>query len=168
MTPELLVLAIIVAGTGTAAIIDVRVRRVPNALTASLAGTGVALAAGGLGSVSLAAAAAGGVVGVLLMLPGHVLGATGAGDVKLLASAGTLLGPASTLKAFLFMAIAGAVIALVVAGFRGRMRRTLEGTSRLVLSVGGDAGQVTDAGANNRFAYAPAIAVGAVLAAAAL
>ena len=49
------------------------------------------------------------------MLPGHVIGATGAGDVKLFAALGTFLGPSRTGIAFLYMAIAGAVLAAVVA-----------------------------------------------------
>jgi prepilin peptidase CpaA len=74
------------------------------------------------------------------MLPGHVFGRTGAGDVKLLAAGGTLLGPAATVTAFLVMAVAGGVIALVIA-VRSRRVRGVE------------------------FAYAPAVAVGITLAA---
>ena len=68
-------------------------RRVPNAVTMSLAGAGMLLAASGLGRVGVMAALAGGLLGFALMLPGHFLGATGAGDVKLLSALGTLLGP---------------------------------------------------------------------------
>ena len=39
-------------------------------------------------------AALGGIaVGLAVMLPGHLIGATGAGDVKFFAALGTLLGP---------------------------------------------------------------------------
>ncbi len=41
------------------------------------------------------------------MMPGHVLGATGAGDVKLMAAVGAIVGPAMVVTAFLFTAIAG-------------------------------------------------------------
>ena len=44
------------------------------------------------------------VVGLALMLPGHVLGATGAGDVKLMAAIGSLVGPLLVVKAVLFTA----------------------------------------------------------------
>jgi Flp pilus assembly protein protease CpaA len=66
------------------------------------------------------------------MMPGHIFGATGAGDVKLLAAAGALLGPKDTIYAFLYTAIAGGVLALVVAVARRRLSQTLESTSRLV------------------------------------
>ena len=38
---------------------------------------------------SMAAAVLGAVLGFVMMLPGHVLGGTGAGDVKLVAALGT-------------------------------------------------------------------------------
>jgi prepilin peptidase CpaA len=98
------------------------------------------------------------------MLPGHVLGATGAGDVKLLGAAGALLGPALTLRAFVATVITGGLIALVVAVRRGRLRRTLNATRRLAVGSA-VAAEIEDPKAGNRFAYAPAIAIGATLAA---
>ncbi len=98
------------------------------------------------------------------MLPGHVLGATGAGDVKLLAAAGALLGPGLTLRAFVATVIAGGIIALVVAVHRGRLWRTLDATRRLAVG-NAVAAEIEDPKAGNRFAYAPAIAIGATLAA---
>jgi prepilin peptidase CpaA len=132
----------VAAGSGAAAAIDLRTRRVPNALTASIASAGLLLALSGAGRVTVAAAIGGCLVGVLVMLPGHIFGGTGAGDVKLLGALGTLLGPAGTATAFLAMAVAGGVMALAIAVHR---RRT------------GDR--------DHRFAYAPAIAVGACVAA---
>ena len=65
--------------------------------------------------------------GFALMLPGHVLGATGAGDVKLMAAVGAIVGPAVVLKAFLFTAVAGGVLAVAVALRRRRLAATLAG-----------------------------------------
>ena len=48
------------------------------------------------------------------MLPGHLIGATGAGDVKLFAAAGALIGPAHILTAFIYTALAGGVLAIVI------------------------------------------------------
>ena len=130
----------------------------------SLAGAGVLLAAAGLGRVGVMAALAGGLVGLALMLPGHFLGATGAGDVKLLSALGTLLGPASTLWAFLVAMIAGGILALVVAAHRGRLRATVSNSAELIRTAGGNAAEIEDPAANNGFAYAPAIAIGAIIA----
>lgn len=140
LTSDSIVLTTITAASVAAAVIDLRTRRVPNVLTFTLGAFGVALALTGLGRIGLTASLAGGLVGLLLMLPGHVFGRTGAGDVKLLAAGGTLLGPAATVTAFLVMAVAGGAIALVIA-VRSRRVRGVE------------------------FAYAPAVAVGITLAA---
>lgn len=158
-------LTIVVAGSAAAAAIDLRTRRVPNALTLALAAAGVALAATGMGRIGLAASLGGCVAGLLLMLPGHLFGGTGGGDVKLLAALGTLLGPGGTVAAFIGTAIAGGVLALVIAARRGRLVQTCGATARLVASGGGNAPAIENERSNNRFAYAPAIAIGATLAA---
>jgi prepilin peptidase CpaA len=155
----------IAAGAGAAAIVDLRTRRVPNALTISLAAAGIALAAAGVGRVGMAASIAGCVLGAALMLPGHVLGGTGAGDVKLLAAAGTLMGPSVTLRAFVITCLAGGVMAVWVAIGRGRLMKTCGATATLVATAGANAADIESPRSNNRFAYAPAIAVGVMLAA---
>lgn len=159
--------ALVVIGAGLAAsIVDVRERRVPNVLTMGLASTGLVLAMAGAGGVTLGASLAGLAAGLGLLLVPHVLGATGAGDVKLLAAFGTLLGPAGIFDAFLRAAIAGGAIALAVAVSRGRLRQTLEGTALLVTTRSRVAvAMIENPTANNRFPYAPAIAIGAALAA---
>jgi prepilin peptidase CpaA len=165
MTSEALALTLVVAGTGIGAAIDLRTRRVPNAVTMSLAAIGIAVAAAGFGRIGPGAALLGLLAGLALMLPGHVLGATGAGDVKLLAATGTLLGPAGVLWAFLYTLLAGGAIALLVALCRGRLRKTIDALTWLVFTRGANAHEIEQTGTNNRFAYAPAIAIGAVLAA---
>src|SRR5690349_10516150 len=106
-----LVVAILAVVTGLAAVIDLRTRRIPNALTGSLAVVGLGLAAAQLGTVGIGGAILGCLLGFAFMLPGNVFGATGAGDMKLFAAAGALLGPATTVRAFVLTAIAGGVIA---------------------------------------------------------
>lgn len=162
---DTLTLAVVLAGTGVGAAIDLRTGRVPNAVTASLASVGLALAAAGLGRVDVPAALAGCLLGLLCMLPGYRLGATGGGDVKLLAATGTLLGPTGTLWAFLFALIAGGVLALLVAAYRGRVWLTFNRSFELVRTAGLNAAEIERSDAGNRFAYAPAIAVGALIAA---
>ena len=160
-----LTLAALLAGTGTAAAIDLRMRRVPNWLTASFAAAGVMLAGAGLSAIDLQSALTGCVLGLLLMLPGYLLGGTGAGDVKLLAAAGTFLGPAATVWAFTFTLLAGGAMALAVAAVRRRLWLTCVNSAQLVVTRGGSASLVESTGPANRFAYAPAIAVGVMVAA---
>ena len=155
-----------VAASGIAStVIDLRTRRVPNVLTAGIAGTGIALAITHVSGLGVGAAIAGFFIGLLLMLPGHVIGATGAGDVKLFAAIGTLLGPRMIVAAFLYTAIAGGALAVVVALRRRRLRETVEQTAALVTTGGSNVAQIEHPSAGNRFAYAPAIAVGALAAA---
>lgn len=155
-----------VVGSGTAStIIDVRTRRVPNALTLGVAALGVTLAAVHQGAVGLPDALAGFAIGLLVMLPGHLIGATGAGDVKLFAALGTLIGPKAIVLALVYTAIAGGLLAVVVAAYRGRLRDTFERTAVLVSTRGANVSEIEHASSDNRFPYAPAIALGALAAA---
>jgi prepilin peptidase CpaA len=162
---DVVVLAAVVAASGSAAAIDLRTGKIPNPLTATVAAAGIGLAAAGLTGHSVAGAVCGAIVGVLLMLPGHVLGGTGAGDVKLVASLGTWLGPAGVVMAVLYGAIAGGVLAVAHAIHRRRLGSTISRTARLVAAPRDAKTEIDRAAATSRFAYGPAIAIGAIAAA---
>jgi prepilin peptidase CpaA len=157
-------LGVLAAGLVAAVLIDVRSRRIPNWLTASMVAAGFVMAAVGISGLTLGQAALGFAVGLLLMLPGHALGATGAGDVKLMAAIGTILGPSMVFSAFLATAVAGGIFAVVVALRRGRLHATLDGTRQLIASPTQGKQAIESAGRSNRFAYGPAIAVGTLVA----
>ena len=158
-------LAAVVAASGAAAVIDVRTGRIPNLLTAPVAAAGLGLAAFGLTGHSMTGALVGAVLGFALMLPGHIFGGTGAGDVKLLAALGTWLGPGGVLMAFLYSAIAGGVLAVAHAMKRRRLGTTLSRTARLMAAREGAKHEIDGSAATSRFAFGPAIAVGAIAAA---
>ena len=158
-------LAAVVAASGAAAVIDLRTGRIPNPLTAVVAVGGLGLAAFGLTGHSMTGALVGAVLGFALMLPGHLFGGTGAGDVKLLAALGTWLGPGGVLMAFLYSAIAGGVLAVAHAMKRRRLGTTLSRAARLVAAREGAKHEIDGSAAASRFAFGPAIAVGAALAA---
>jgi prepilin peptidase CpaA len=162
---DLIVIATVAAGTGTGAAIDLCTRRVPNLLTVGLAVVGVTFAACGISGLTLGASLAGLALGLALMLPGHMIGATGAGDVKLFAAAGAFIGPSHIAIAFLYTALAGGVMAIVISLWRRRLQQTLGDTARLIATAAANAPAIESPLANNRFAYAPAIAVGTMLAA---
>lgn len=155
-------LVVLSAGLVTASVIDLRTRRIPNVLTAGMSGLGIALALTGVSGSSLVGSLAGLFIGFLLMMPGYMLGATGAGDVKLMAAVGAIVGPALVVSAFLFTAIAGGVVAIVVAARRGRMAATLARTGRLIAAPSGARKEIGGASAASRFAYGPAIAIGSI------
>jgi prepilin peptidase CpaA len=159
------VIAAVVGSGGVSAAMDFQTRRVPNWLTLGITVLGMTLAAAHWTDRSITAALGGFAVGLLIMLPGHVIGATGAGDVKLFAAVGTLLGPAGIAVAFVYTAIFGGLLALTVALLRGRLHHTLQETATLVVTGGANVAQIERPSADNRFAYAPAIALGALVAA---
>ncbi|HOT98226.1 MAG TPA: A24 family peptidase [bacterium] len=107
-------LAALLILVGCAAWWDVKSRRIPNGLTLpalvlGLLSHGLAHGMTGVGS-ALAGAAAGGVIlGIFYLLDGM-----GAGDVKLMAAVGALLGWPLAVAALLGTAIAGGALALVL------------------------------------------------------
>jgi prepilin peptidase CpaA len=149
-------------GLTAAVVIDVRTRRIPNWLTGAMAGAGFGLAFGG-GGVTPLQALLGVLVGLALMLPGHAIGATGAGDVKLMAAVGAFLGPGLAFRAFLYSALAGGVLALAIAMRRGLLTETVLTTSGLVTSPSATRDAIVTPGRGNRFAYGPAIAAGTLI-----
>jgi prepilin peptidase CpaA len=149
-------------GLGVAVVTDMRSRRIPNWLTGAIAGAGFGLAFGG-GGVTPALGALGLALGLALMLPGHVIGATGAGDVKLMAAVGVFLGPSLVFRAFLYSALAGGVFALAIAARRGLLADTMAGTAGLVTAPAATRDVIVASGRRNRFAYGPAIAAGTLI-----
>jgi prepilin peptidase CpaA len=152
-------LVVLALGLGTAVVTDIRTRRIPNWLTAGMAAAGFGIAVGG-GVVTPAQAGLGMLIGLMLMLPGHMIGATGAGDVKLMAAVGALVGSGSILRVFLYTAIAGGVFALFVAVRRGRLQQTVSDTAMLVAVPSVARVAVEASPGAKRFAYGPAIAAG--------
>ena len=147
------------------AVVDMRTRRVPNPLTMGIAATGLAFAATPWSDLTIAAAALGFTVGFGLMLLPALFGAMGGGDLKLFAAMGTFLGPRPTLQAFLYTLLAGGILAVAVALKRRRLQETMQNAAELVKSGGANAAAIEHPTSNNRFAYAPAIAVGTLVAA---
>jgi prepilin peptidase CpaA len=160
-----IVVSIVAAAGLVAAVCDLRTRRVPNELTSFVAALGLSIASARFDLVGARAALVGLVVGGALMLPGYFIGATGAGDVKLLAALGAVLGPTLTLTAFLYSAIAGGLFVVAIAARRKSLASTIERAAAFASSGGGNSAEIESGGLNNQFAYAPAIAIGAFIAA---
>jgi prepilin peptidase CpaA len=155
---------VLAGGLLVATVIDLRSRRIPNQLTAAMAILGLALAVTQTSGVSVGASLAGILLGLLLMMPGYALGATGAGDVKLMAAVGAIVGPSLVFSAFVCTSIAGGVLAVAVALKRRRLAATLTQTGRLVAAPGAAPAEIKAATGASRFAYGPAIAVGSMIA----
>lgn len=111
-----------------AAVIDVRSRRIPNLLTYSAMLSGLALEAVVYGWRGLLLSLGGGLLfgGVFLLF--YLIRTMGAGDVKLAAALGCILGPAGSWQVMFTTAMAGGLLAVLVMVFTGRVLRTLRST----------------------------------------
>jgi prepilin peptidase CpaA len=116
----------------TAAVFDLMTRRIPNwlNLTALLLGFGLNFflhqtlglwqSLGGLG------------LALLIYFPLYLVRGMGAGDVKLMAAVGAIVGPWNWLAIFLLGALVGGVLGLVFLLARGRLLRTLRNVGILI------------------------------------
>ena len=97
-----------------AAIIDGMKLKVPNWLTFHLAAGGLAYATWVGGGHGLLWSLGGLALGLALLMPLHMIGGMGAGDVKLLAGVGAWMGPSIVLGSFLVTAVVGGLMAVAM------------------------------------------------------
>lgn len=109
------------AAATLAAAVDVRSRRIPNWLTAGLFVSGVGLGLWHSGGAGVFLALAGTVLGLAMLLPFYTLGAIGAGDVKLLAGLGAVMGPQVLVTIAIYAALAGGLISIFILAKTGRL-----------------------------------------------
>jgi prepilin peptidase CpaA len=109
-----------------AAVNDLASRRIPNRLLLAGALAALALHAGAAApGAALLTALAGGALGLALFLPLYCLRGMAAGDVKLLATVGVFVGPATIFQIAVLSMCAGGVMALAVVIANGRWRAAL-------------------------------------------
>jgi len=122
-----------VAVAVTAGIIDAGSRRIPNRLTYFSMIAGLSLQTLVYGWRGLLLSLGGAILfgGVFLLF--YLVRAMGAGDVKLAAALGCIIGPAGSWQVMFTTAVAGGVLAILVMVFTGRVLQTLRST----LSVAG-------------------------------
>jgi prepilin peptidase CpaA len=119
-----------------AALFDIRERRIPNWLVLTGLAAGLSLQLVFFHGEGIKNAALGMAVAFAIYLPLFLLRAMGAGDVKLMAAVGAFAGPVNWVSIFLFTAISGGVIALILIALRGTMRRTLRNTWIVLAELG--------------------------------
>ncbi len=125
-------MAVLLVATLSAAAIDVRTRRIPNALTATVALLGIALhVAHGAIPLLLAIASMCGAfaLGALAFSAGWF----GGGDVKLIAACCGLIGFPGSVTLVLEILICGALLALITAALRGRLVALVRSTASVAL-----------------------------------
>jgi len=126
------VVALAVAVSLVAAVTDIRGGKIPNVLTYTAIPAGLAVQTLLHGARGLVLALAGAAVfgGVFLLL--HLVHAMGAGDVKLAAALGCIVGLSASVQLMLAVAIAGGVLAVLHVAVKGRTVETLRNTLSVV------------------------------------
>jgi prepilin peptidase CpaA len=152
----------------TAALADLRTQRIPNWLVFPFLLSGIVVCAFVGGWRGLGQSLSGILVASALMGLLYVLGGMGMGDVKLCAGIGAWVGPEQLLFALAFMGLAGGVMALGWALWRGLLKELLTGTGDLMVGLASRGLRphptlVLSNPVARRMPYAPAIAVGAIL-----
>jgi len=111
-----------------AAVIDVRAQRIPNLLTYPALGAGLLLQGALHGWSGLLHSAGGGLLfgGIFMLF--YMVRAMGAGDVKLAAALGAIVGPSATLHVMIATALAGGALAIFFMVLSGRIFETLKNT----------------------------------------
>jgi prepilin peptidase CpaA len=115
-----LVLVVIIA-----AWTDIRTRRIPNPITVAGALLGFVLHVWNSGLQGALTSIEGALLGLGLFIVFYFVGGMGAGDVKLFAAVGALVGPQALVLVFVFTGLLGGITAAVVAVRRRHWRATL-------------------------------------------
>lgn len=161
-------IAVLCVGLVAAVVSDLSSHRVPNRLTFSMILVALVLHTWFGHWEGLAFAFFGLIAGLLCFLPFHLFGTMGAGDVKLLAAVGAVVGPGTVVIAALMTILAGGLIALVYITARGGLLAMLQRySSMFVLLTARQPKYIPPASgeaAGLRFPYALAIACGTALA----
>jgi len=115
---------------------DLRVRRIPNPLVVIALVFALAYHVHLSGYAGLIFCLKGFGIGILLLLLPFIMGGIGAGDVKLLAVIGAIKGSAFVFSTFLWMAIWGGVIAVIILISRKQLKETVSRLGKGVILAG--------------------------------
>lgn len=135
MLQHLLPYAPLMVMLAVAARIDWRERRIPNWLNLTLAVSGVAQSFCAAGVISPGRSLVGLFGAAALPFALFALGATGAGDVKLMAGIGAWLGPWGALAVYVVEKVLGLAIVLAQAAWQRRMRLLLRNSAVVAVNL---------------------------------
>lgn len=114
---------------------DVRFRRIPNVLVLAALIAGLAINIIFLGATGALSSLAGLAVAFMPMFLLHVFGAMGAGDVKLFAAIGAVVGIALVPMTFVVVVMMGALLAIYSMIRSGTVVSTLHGVLRIFVGI---------------------------------
>src|SRR5439155_23267624 len=132
---NLAVYAPLLALVATAAVSDLRARRIPNWLTLTVASAGLAQSMTPLAVTTLTQSVLGLLAGFAVTFLLYSVGGRGAGDVKLTAGIGAWLGPMAVLIVLMAAAIVSLVLALMQSAASGKLADLFRNTALMLLNV---------------------------------
>ena len=162
---------ITLTAAAAAALWDARTRRIPNCITFPAIILGLIINTYYFGWAGLKVSLLGLAVGLLLLIIPFALGGMGAGDVKLMAAVGALNGAGFAFYAFIYSALAGGVIAVILLIIRGQVKpvffNLFIGLGNLAAGIRSEKGERRDllpVDSGIRFPYGIAIMLGTIAA----
>jgi prepilin peptidase CpaA len=135
VSPILMKLLLLVPLTVAVIYYDVRFRRIPNVLVLSALVAGLAINIIFLGSAGALSSVTGLAVAFMPMFLLHVFGAMGAGDVKLFAAIGAVVGIALVPMTFVMVVMLGALLAIYSMIRCGTVMTTMHGVLRIFVGI---------------------------------
>jgi len=133
--PPIALQVVLLLVVGIAAVYDIRYRRIPNWLVLSGIVLGTSLNTFLFGWPGLRFSLLGLGLAFLVYFPLYLLRGMGAGDVKLMASVGSMVGWSDWVGIFMITAILGAMAAIALLLSRNRLRRGLANVGYLIAEL---------------------------------
>jgi len=115
-----------------AAVMDIRIHKIPNWLTYPTMVIALAGHTWSGGWQGFLFSVQGMALGLAILIVPYLIGGMGAGDAKLLGAVGGILGPGGVFTAFLFTAVVGGIYALALLTVRGYFTQALRQAASFV------------------------------------
>lgn len=150
-----------------AAIIDIRVQKIPNLITFPTMVLGLIYHSITTGLNGLIFSIEGLVLGIAIFIIPYLMGGMGAGDAKLMGAIGAIIGPKGVLLASLFTAIVGGIYALIILLLNHKYSKSFITRNAMTLKTLALTGQFIPISADEsekkfKLCYGVAIAIGTI------